>query len=347
MITRIIKDVNTAVNEITAGNVISLPTETVYGLAADALNPDAVLKIYEAKNRPSFNPLIVHIDSIYDISVYGEEIPEELYKIAEKFSPGPITYVVKKKRLIPDIVTAGLNSVALRIPAHPLFRAVIRKSGKPVAAPSANMFGRISPTNALDVLKELNGKINFILDGGECNIGIESTVISFTDTIRSGVIYILRPGLVTKEEIEDVSGLNISIKYNIHPVADANMIKPAGDNNSHFLSPGMLKNHYAPLTPLFTTDDIDYFLTNYKKVLPPDAGVINLGVFGSLHNIAVNLFRVLRVYDEKKYKYLVVSKVPNSGIGTAINDRLTKASTGCIRILNNELSFIRKDKDSG
>jgi len=346
LITRIIKDVNTAVKEITAGNVISLPTETVYGLAGDALNPDAVLKIFEVKNRPSFNPLIVHINSIDDISVYGEEIPEELYKIAEKFSPGPITYVVKKKQIIPDIVTAGLDSVALRIPAHPLFSEVIRISGKPVAAPSANMFGRISPTNALDVLKELNGKIKFILDGGECNVGIESTVISFTEALRSGTINILRPGFITKEEIEDVSGIKINpeinsgqvIVYNNYRETDSGIIKPLEDREINLLSPGMLKNHYAPLTPLFLTDDIDYFLTNYI----PAAGVINLETFGSLNNIAVNLFRVLREYDEKKYEYIVVSKVKNFGIGTAINDRLTKASAGFVRIQNNELIFIGK-----
>jgi len=329
-VTKIIKDIETAALEIISGNVISLPTETVYGLAADALNVDAVMKIFEIKNRPSFNPLIVHIESINSISKYGEQIPEELYKIAEKYSPGPITYVVKKKRLIPDIVTAGLESVALRIPAHALFREVIRITKKPIAAPSANMFGRISPTNALDVLKELKGKINYILDGGECTIGIESTVISFIDER----ITILRPGFVTKEELEDISGMQINTVYSNQKNAGNNPIEePTG-----LLSPGMLNSHYAPKTPLYITDDLEHF----QEYNSPEAGVINLEKIGSLHNIAINLFRLLREYDEKNYKYLVTSKVINSGIGIAVNDRLVKASTGLVRIIKNDIKFIGK-----
>ncbi|MCE1164882.1 MAG: threonylcarbamoyl-AMP synthase [Bacteroidetes bacterium] len=318
MKTKIINNPDTAAGEVLKGNIVALPTETVYGLAADALNPEAVLKIYETKKRPDFNPLIVHVGDISDFEKYAVNIPAEVYAIAEKFSPGPVTYVLPKKDVIPDIVTAGIDTVALRIPSHPLFREVLRKCGCPIAAPSANMFGRISPTTAEDVLKELSGKIDFILDGGRCPIGIESTVVSFEE----GNIFILRHGYVTKEDIEKITGRETG------EITDA-----AGKISS----PGMLKSHYAPVTPLYFTDNIEYFKNKAGNI-----GVVDLSLYRSLKEAALNLFADLRKADEKKYEYIVTKRVDNKDLGRAVNDRLAKASSGTVMIENGSVSFLNK-----
>lgn len=318
MKTIIINSADKAAGEILKGGIVALPTETVYGLAADALNPDAVLKIYETKKRPDFNPLIVHVIGIEEFEKYAVSIPSAVYKIAEKYSPGPVTYVLSKRNVIPDIVTAGIDTVALRIPSHPLFREVLKKCGKPIAAPSANMFGRISPTTAEDVLKELKGRIEYILDGGRCPIGIESTVISF----EGGRIFVLRHGFVTKEEIEAVSGKEVT------------EIK---ESESRILSPGMLKSHYAPLTPLYFTDNIEYFKNKESNV-----GIVDLAAYGSLREAALNLFADLRNADEKGYDYIVTKNVENKGLGRAVNDRLKKASSGSVIIENGKIAFLKK-----
>ena len=205
--TRIIKNPDIAVKELLKGNVIALPTETVYGLGANGLDRNAVLKIFEVKKRPHFNPLILHVYSTDDFTKYCKNIPDVVYKLAEKFSPGPITFILSKKSIVPDIVTAGLDTVAIRIPSHNLFRIVLKKSGLVVAAPSANLFGRISPTSASDVLKELGGKINYILDGGQSKVGIESTVIGFIN----GKISILRHGFISEKDINSVTKGSIKI----------------------------------------------------------------------------------------------------------------------------------------
>ena len=158
--TKITKNMGLVIDELSKGNPVALPTETVYGLAANALSPDAVLKIFQVKRRPHFDPLIVHISDITEINKYAKNIPEDVYRIAEKYSPGPITYVIQKKNIIHDLVTSGLNTVAIRIPSHPLFLKILKELKFPLAAPSANLFGRISPTSAVEVLKELDGKIN-------------------------------------------------------------------------------------------------------------------------------------------------------------------------------------------
>lgn len=318
MKTIIINSADKAAGEILKGGIVALPTETVYGLAADALNPDAVLKIYETKKRPDFNPLIVHVIGIEEFEKYAVSIPSAVYKIAEKYSPGPVTYVLSKRNVIPDIVTAGIDTVALRIPSHPLFREVLKKCGKPIAAPSANMFGRISPTTAEDVLKELKGRIEYILDGGRCPIGIESTVISF----EGGRIFVLRHGFVTKEEIEAVSGKEVT------------EIK---ESESRISSPGMLKSHYAPLTPLYFTDNIEYFKNKESNV-----GIVDLAAYGSLREAALNLFADLRNADEKGYDYIVTKNVENKGLGRAVNDRLKKASSGNVIIENGKIAFLKK-----
>jgi len=316
--TSIINNPADAALEITAGRIVALPTETVYGLAADALNPSAVLKIYETKKRPDFNPLIVHVSGIEEFEKYAEFIPESVFKIADTFSPGPITYVLNKNKIIPDIVTAGIDTVALRIPAHPLFRQVLTMCGKPIAAPSANMFGRISPTTAEDVLKELDGKIGYVLDGGRCRIGIESTVVRFEDD----KIIILRHGFVTKEDIEKVTGKEVTALKG---------------KASKISSPGMLLSHYSPHTPLYIAEDLEYF----KKV-NANTGIVDFGVYRDLNETALNLFSDLRIADEKNFNYLVTRLVENKGLGRAINDRLVKASSGRAVVENGSVLFSKK-----
>jgi len=317
---RIIKNINIAVKELLAGNVTALPTETVYGLAANALDTDAVLKIFEIKKRPHFDPLIVHIHDISEITKYAKYIPDDVFKLAEKFSPGPITYVIRKKNIIHDLVTAGLNTVAIRIPSHKLFRKVLEKLPFPLAAPSANMFGRISPTDAQEVYKELKNKINYILDGGKSKIGIESTVIAFDNNNP----VILRPGYVTRDMIENI--LDKEVRY------------PGKSKNKKNNSPGLMKMHYSPVTPLYiASDDFDFEIAQKYN-----AGILDLSSYKSFNSLASNLFSDLRVLDEKKYDFIVTKKILNSGIGYAVNDRLEKASYGKITFDKNKLIFHKK-----
>lgn len=310
--TLIINEIETAVKEIITGNVIGLPTETVYGLGANALNDNAVLKIFEAKERPRFNPLIVHVHDFSEFEKYAGEIPEDLHLLYEKFSPGPLTYILKKKKNIPDIVTAGNDTIALRVPSHEMFREVIRRAQVPVAAPSANTSGRISPTSAEDVLKELDGKINYILDGGRSDIGIESTVI---DLSGEG-ISILRHGFITKEEIESLLG------------------KKLKTGHDKILSPGMSKSHYAPLTPLYELEK-NADLNKFKKE-NKNAGILDLARYSSLKEAALNLYSDLRKLDSMKHEFLVYRKVTDKGLGAAINDRLHRASSGVFKIKSNQ-----------
>ena len=315
--TKIIKDVETAAREISAGNLVALPTETVYGLGANALDADAVLKIYEVKERPKFNPLIVHVHNVNDIEKYASNIPEVVYNLMEEFSPGPITYILERKDIIPDIVCAGLETVAIRIPSHELFREVLELTGLPVSAPSANRFGRVSPTSAEDVLKELDGRIEYILDGGKCEIGIESTVVSYVnDTLE-----ILRPGYISKEDIEKVAG-------------KVEERSTSGKINS----PGMIKYHYSPRTPLYITgyENMD----KYRDM--ENIGILDVKRYDDIKELAVNLFSEMRELDEKGYNYIVTSKVKNEGIGRAVNDRLYRAARGFILNVNNEMKFIEK-----
>lgn len=319
-LTRITRSIRISVKEILRGNLIAIPTETVYGLGANAIDENAVLKIYEVKKRPLFDPLIVHIKNIKEIKKYVDDIPNEVYKLAEKFSPGPITYILKKNEKIPDIVTSGLDTVALRIPSHPLFQKILKKCGVPIAAPSANMFGKISPTSAEDVYKELKGKVNYILDGGQCEFGIESTVVSFIDD----EIRILRPGFITKRDIEKVLRKKVILSRDK---------TRKGKSKNDLYSPGMLKNHYSPDTPLYITDNINDFI-DQKRV-----GLIDLSGFEDLNEVAINLFAELRRFDEKGFDYLVIEKVKNKGLGVAINDRLEKASKGKVKMAKWEIKF--------
>lgn len=318
-ITKITKDIDAAVSEIISGNTVALPTETVYGLGADALNENAVVKIFEAKDRPRFNPLIVHVYNAEWFEQYGTEIPSDVYRLAEKFSPGPLTYIVKKKKIIPDITTAGNDTVGLRIPSHNMFREVIRLSGVPVCAPSANRSGRISPTSAEEVLKELNGKISYILDGGRSEVGIESTVISFTDD----EIKILRHGFITKEDIESVTG------------------KKASEYSGRIISPGFMKSHYAPETPLYLTEKLEKLI----RYIPDKTGILDLSGYRSPKEIAINLYSELRKLDEAGYEIIIGERIPYGGLGAAINDRLERASRGKADLKDGKIILSDKENE--
>lgn len=315
--TKITKNPVIAAEEILKGNVVAIPTETVYGLGANALNPEAVLKIYEIKRRPLFNPLILHIDDVEKIKNYARNVSKYVLKLAEKFSPGPITFVVRKKSIVPDIVTGGLSTVAIRIPSHKMIQKVLKLTGVPIAAPSANIFGRTSPTTAMEVLEELNGKISYILDGGKCSVGIESTIVGFFDN----KVKILRPGYITREQIENV------LKQNVE------LLSPT---QGKVLSPGQSKNHYAPVTKLYLCENVNLFRD--KK----DIGILDFSKYNSLKEIALNLFSDIRKLDKEGYKFIVSELVQNRGIGEAINDRLRRASSGFIEINRGKLTFVKK-----
>lgn len=330
---KIIQDINIAVKEILNGNIIALPTETVYGLAADALNRDAVMKIFKAKKRPSFNPLIVHLYEIGEMKKYVSEIPPAFIKLYKAFSPGPITFIMKKRNNIPDIVTAGLDTVAVRFPSHPIFREILRLSKRPLAAPSANMFGRISPTTADEVKKELNDKVKFILDGGKCSVGIESTVVDLTKNTPK----VLRHGFITVEQIEKI------LKRKIESVG----IKTSDKNK--IISPGMLASHYSPVKPLLilrsklpvNINNNDIFLS--FKFHDTGFTFINLKLFAGFKEMAFNMFSLLRKADEMRSDFIIIQKAFNRGLGCAVNERLLKASYGEIYFGENNYKIIKKN----
>jgi L-threonylcarbamoyladenylate synthase len=296
--------------------LVAIPTETVYGLAANAYNTTAVSKIFLAKNRPTSNPLIVHVSNINQLNEVVKEIPPAATALLNKFSPGPLTLLLPRNSLVPDIVTAGLPDVAVRIPSHPLTLSLLQEIDFPLAAPSANPFGYISPTKVEHVNRILGGKIPYILDGGECKAGIESTIVGFIDNVP--IIY--RQGVITKEDIEECVG-----------IAYLNERKKT-------VSPGMLDSHYAPHTPLHLADDIASMI---KEIGISEIGLITYNEYSNLlpvtqqillyqsddHKMgATNLYAALHEMDRRSFKAIVVKKLPHHGIGAAINDRLWKAS---------------------
>lgn len=301
------------------GEAVAIPTETVYGLAANACNPDAVIKIFEAKNRPHFNPLIVHTHSWESALNYTLEVPEIAHRLAAIFSPGPLTFLLPKKNNIPDLVTAGSDLVALRIPNHPITLALLKQLDFPLAAPSANQFGYISPTTAAHVMQSLEGKISYILDGGTTTVGLESTIIGFDE--QENVI-VHRVGGVTIEDIEKVIGKKV-------------LMTETKDHNKPQTS-GQLKSHYAPNTPLYIGDIEHLYATHrssktalislsetyhelditHRFILSPN---------NDLNEAAQKLFAALRQIDELEVDVIIAERFPNQGLGIAINDRLKRA----------------------
>lgn len=313
-------DVSLAASKITDGQLVAIPTETVYGLAADALNPLAVAKIFEAKQRPKFDPLIVHIASQDSLDSVAQNIPPVIQKLIDEFWPGPLTVVLPKKKCVPDLVTSGLETVAIRMPDHPLALQLIQQSGKPLAAPSANLFGRTSPTTAIHVADQLEEHVAYILDGGPCKVGIESTIIG----IIEGRLVLLRPGGITIEQIEKLIG---------EGMVTASSSKNKSINSP--VAPGQFKEHYAPLTRLIIAKEPER-LTGYERIglltfQHTDSAfefeaVEELSATGDLTEAAANFFAAIRRLDGKNIDLIIATPFPSHGLGIALNDRLKRAA---------------------
>ncbi|HAH35779.1 MAG TPA: threonylcarbamoyl-AMP synthase [Algoriphagus sp.] len=313
------KDIIRAKSLLEAGKLVGIPTETVYGLAGNALNPDAVASIFETKKRPSFDPLIIHSDSMEKIKRWVLKIPEKLKILADEFWPGPLTLLLPREAIVPDLVTSGLDRVAVRIPSHPLTLELLKSLEFPLAAPSANPFGYISPTRPEHVQKQLGDQIPYILDGGACKVGLESTIVGIEDE----QIFIYRLGGLDVREIEALVG----------PV----QIKTHSSSNP--AAPGLLESHYAPTKP-FILGDLDQLIQDHqnKKVrmgilslqrtfsnLPIESQMI-LSEKGDLKEAAQNLFAAMRALDEQDLDLILAERMPDHGLGKAINDRLNRAA---------------------
>jgi L-threonylcarbamoyladenylate synthase len=315
--TAIGQDILTASAFLRKGELVGIPTETVYGLAANALNPEAVLRIFQVKGRPTFNPLIVHVHDANQFSLYANEVPDVIKLLAEHFCPGPLTFVLPKKSNIPDLVTGGGNTVALRVPGHPLTLQLLKSLDFPLAAPSANPFGYISPVTALHVQEQLDGKVAYILDGGPSMIGVESTVVM----MRDENLVVLRVGGVSVESLREVYP---------HVVVEINQ-------SSNPKSPGQLKSHYAPRIPLKLGvinelleqhSDKKLAVLSFKNTFS-HAAITALEVLsaeGSDTEAARNLFAALRRLDQTNADIIIAEKLPEKGLGMAINDRLERAA---------------------
>ncbi|MDZ4757219.1 MAG: L-threonylcarbamoyladenylate synthase [Bacteroidota bacterium] len=312
------EDIELAAEILRNGGVVAIPTETVYGLAANGLNPNAVAKIYEIKQRPSFNPLILHLSNIDQMQKFAKDIPAMAEILAHKFWPGPLTLVLKKQSIVPDLTTAGHPSVALRMPLHPITLNLLKLLDFPLAAPSANPFGYISPTTAQHVQENLGDKISYILDGGACKVGLESTIVSLLNPEAQ----ILRFGAITQEQILEITG-----KIKVPTIASF----------ADIVAPGMLKSHYAPKTPLIfgeiteesgVRNSASNVLLNYQKykIFAPEATQFILTQSGDMEEAAKNLFEMLRKIDSMGVDKIFAEPVPPFGIGLAINDRLNRAS---------------------
>lgn len=299
------------------GNTVALPTETVYGLAADALKDEAVTRIFEAKERPRFDPLIVHLPDrawLERVARIDDESRGLIEKLIAKFWPGPFTIVLPRRAIVPDIVAAGLDTVAVRISAHPVFGEIIRTFDSPLAAPSANRFGRISPTSAQHVLDELAGRIPLVVDAGPTEHGIESTIIA----PRNGRIEVLRRGPITEKQLAEFSQVIVpELTHNVE-------------------APGQLPIHYAPRTALILLENAGSFVADPGKrcgllswkssAAPAFTEIRRLSEGQNLSEAAANLFRYLRELDNLDLDLIVAEKLPDEGLGAAINERLRRAS---------------------
>lgn len=314
-------DLELASRLIREGNLVSFATETVYGLGANALDASAVAKIFEAKQRPSFDPLIVHVASRNDITRLVVSVPEKVERLIEKFWPGPLTFVLPKSDIVPDIVTSGLPDVAVRCPAHPVAHELIKKAGCPIAAPSANLFGRISPTTAQHVAHQLGNRIDYILDGGQCEVGLESTVIGLNQTGNG--FELLRPGGLAVELIEEFLSEPI-------PLTQNNVVEAAAP------SPGLLKSHYAPRTKLTLIENLSEIQKPNKKAglltferpsASLDFSIIEvLSDSENLVEAAAKFFAAMRRLDEAGVEVIYAKRLPQKGLGIAMNDRLSRAA---------------------
>jgi len=304
-------NIDIAASLIQEGKVVAFPTETVYGLGADALNPLAVARIFELKERPAFDPLIVHIADVADLARITAYSDARVELITKRFWPGPLTLILPKSDIVPPIVTSDLPTVGVRMPDNEIALELIRRSGRPIAAPSANKFGRISPTTAAHVKKQLPD-VDYILDGGSTKVGIESTIITLTEK----GFRILRNGIITREELEDI------LPYDDTPQSE-NMV-----------APGMLKSHYSPVKKMIIADKHNLAELNKRKAgLISFSGeleenfykVVRVSKHHDLKEYAVNMFAAMHELEEGDVEVIVAEPVAESGIGMAIMDRLRRA----------------------
>ncbi len=330
-----IKKIRVAANIIQKGRLVAFPTETVYGLGADALNPTAVLKLFKAKNRPLDNPPIVHVENVGDVYGLARHIPPRADKLMRSFWPGPLTLVFKRSTTVPDVTVAGLGTIAIRMPQHAVALALIKESSRPIAAPSANLAGKPSPTSAKHVFDDLNGRIDAILDGGSTYIGVESTVLDLSVEPPQ----VLRPGGTPLEALRRVLG-----DVKLHPLVAAEKELPIEKARS----PGMKYKHYAPKAQVIVVEGaipavlakVNYLARSFREkgvkvgilVTDETLGAYNVDVvksLGSRFNLAVvaqNLFRLLREFDAEGVDVIIAEGVPTEELGLAVMNRLRKAS---------------------
>jgi L-threonylcarbamoyladenylate synthase len=325
--------VNRAVALLRGGEIVALPTETVYGLGADALNPAAVAKIFEAKERPHFDPLIVHLPNktmLRDVAEVPDDIAKTVIQLVETFWPGPLTLLLPKKPVIPDLVTAGLPTVAVRQCEHPIFHRILKHFGGPVAAPSANRFGALSPTSAALVFDQLDGRIPLIVDGGACARGLESTIVRILPGSPKPIIEVLRPGPITEDDLKKF-GKVVFVKRN------------EAVESAALEAPGMLARHYAPRTPLrllespgdfspepgkryallsYRGEEKDGFLELHEWA---EVAVMSPGS-GRVAEAGIRLFHLIGQLDKGGFDEIIAEPVPDRGVGRAILDKLRKAS---------------------
>jgi len=336
-------DLERAAQALREGKLVAIPTETVYGLGANAFDESAVTRVFEAKARPTFDPLIVHIARIDDIGLVARDVPQSALTLARALWPGPLTMILPKRPEVPDIVTAGLPTVAVRFPKHPVAQRIIELAAVPVAAPSANPFGYISPTTAAHVIATLKDSVDFVVDGGPCDVGVESTVIDMTGARP----VLLRPGGMALEAIEAVIGSVVIPKRTVHQAGMA------------LSSPGQTLRHYAPSTPLYLfemggLEDALHISTlspeqgpavHASTILHPSVALVYsparasqiealhlfdavevLAPSGDMREAAARLFSLLHEFDSCKFRAIYAERVPEAGLGRAINDRLYRAS---------------------
>jgi len=317
-----------AAEEIKKGNLVAFPTETVYGLGADAFNEQAIAKIFQAKGRPFNDPLITHIADIKELYKLSKQIPPVALKLAKAFWPGPLTLVLKKSELVSDIITAGLDTVAVRMPADNIALSLIREAQTPIVAPSANIFGRTSPTSAQHVEDDLNGKIKMIIDGGKTKVGVESTVLDIT----AKPIQVLRTGGISVEQLIEVIG----------------QVKMSEELERGFRSPGMLTSHYSPRARLILVEEkekaqvekvlrlaSEYKTQGFKVgIMVKEENKDNykgfkvkvIGKGSELNICAANLFSILRSFDKEGFEIIITEGLEEQGLGLAIMERLRKAA---------------------
>lgn len=312
------KDISVAAGWLRKDELVAIPTETVYGLAANAGSVAAVLKVFETKQRPSYNPLIVHLDKVEKISGFVTSFPEIAKAMMMEFSPGPLTILLPTNRVLPSIVNNGKELMAFRIPDHAMTLGLLASLDFPLVAPSANLFTTVSPTDPQHVLKNFDGKIPYILDGGPCNVGIESTVVGFDEKDRP-VIY--RQGAITEEEIRSFAGY-------------AALFNKEGDHSS----PGLSKLHYSPSTKLILVDDLQSLpvginpektgLISFCAEHPfiPRSNTFVLSPDGDMKEAARNLYKALHHLDDLSLELILAERMPLNELGVAINDRLTRAA---------------------